>query len=216
MKTEERVYEKIWADQKKIQTPKVEKDSRIYIIVNLLDGGNRLLDVGCGDGRLGYLTKNKYRKIYGVDISKTALKIAKKRGMITKKVNLNQEKLPYPDRYFDAVTCSDVIEHVLYPINLIKEISRVLRDSGILVISTPNIRYYGHVFDLVVKGKFPKTTNDKETYSGGHLNHFTFADMRNLLTSNNFKILCESGVFRRNFLKSILSPGIVIKSIKLV
>jgi len=158
MKSEERLYERIWKKKGIDKEPKIEKGSRADIALKLLDKGDRLLDIGCGDGTLGYFAKNKYKEVYGVDISEEALKIAKKRDIIVEKVNLNEEKLPFENDYFDAVTCLDVIEHVFEPRDLIKEINRVLKRGGILIISTPNFTYKDielllseHGFEVLVK-----------------------------------------------------------------
>jgi len=181
----------------------------------LLDKGERLLDIGCGDGTLGHFAKNKYKEVYGIDISEEALRIAEKRGIIVKKVNLNEEKLPFENEYFDAVTCLDVIEHVFEPRDLIKEINRVLKRGGILIISTPNIRYWRHIFSLTVKGRFPKTSGDTEHWDGGHLHYFTYKDIELLLSEHGFEVLVKRGVFEREFLKEFLSPGIIIKGRKI-
>lgn len=204
-------YDKIWKKKDNLDSPVIEKGSRVDVALKLLEKGDRLLDVGCGDGTLGYHAKNMYNEIYGVDISEKALKIARKRGVITFKVDLNKDKLPFQDNFFDAVTCLDVIEHVIDPRFLIKEIYRVLKTGGILIISTPNIRYWKYLFSLIFKGKFPKTSDDTELWDGGHLHYFTFKDIEELLKSNGFKIVKKCGVFGRNVFKELLSPGIVIK-----
>jgi len=213
MKPEEKLYEKIWTRQVPSR-PEVDRGSRAHVALTLLEKGDKLLDVGCGDGTVGYFSKNNYKFIYGIDVSETALKIAEQRSIITKKININDETFPFEDNYFDAVICLDVIEHVFEPVDLIKEISRVLKKEGILVISTPNIRYWHHLFDIVCKGKFPKTSNDTGYYDGGHLHYFTYKDIQNILETEGFKIVKKSGVFGRDHFKEFLSPGVVFKAKK--
>jgi len=213
MRIEERLYEKIW-EKKELEEPEIEKGSRVDVALKLIEKGDRLLDIGCGDGTLGYFAMRSYKEVWGIDISDNALKIAKKRGLKTQKVNLNDENLLFEDNYFDAVTCLDVIEHVFEPIVLINEIHRVLKMNGLLVISTPNIRYWRHLFDLVVKGKFPKTSNSTEHYDGGHLHYFTYSDIEKLLKTKGFYVVVKEGVFGRKILKEFLSTGVVIKAVK--
>ena len=208
-------YNKIWEKKTSLDSPIVEKGSRVDIALKLLESGDKLLDVGCGDGTLGYYAKAKYKEVYGVDISEKALNIARKRGVITFKVDLNKEALPFSNNFFDAVTCLDVIEHVIDPRFLVGEIHRVLKKGGILIISTPNIRYWRYLFSLIFKGRFPKTSNDTELWDGGHLHYFTFKDVEDLLTKYGFKIITKRGVFGRDFLKEFRSPGIIIKAIKI-
>jgi len=208
-------YNKIWEKKTSLDSPIVEKGSRVDIALKLLESGDKLLDVGCGDGTLGYYAKAKYKEVYGVDISEKALNIARKRGVITFKVDLNKEALPFSNNFFDAVTCLDVIEHVIDPRFLVGEIHRVLKKGGILIISTPNIRYWRYLFSLIFKGRFPKTSNDTELWDGGHLHYFTFKDVEDLLTKYGFKIITKRGVFGRDFLKEFRSPGILIKGAKI-
>lgn len=214
MNLEEELYEKIWRRKEPDAVPEVEKGSRTDVALKLLEKGEKLLDIGCGDGIVGCFAGNGYRQIYGVDVSDIALKIAEKRGVITRKMNVNNDALPYEDNFFDAITCLDVIEHVFEPVNLIKEILRVMKNRGVLIISTPNIRYWHHLFDLAVKGRFPKTSGDAEHYDGGHLHYFTYKDIEMILEKTGFKIVKKSGVFGREILKEFLSPGIVIKAKK--
>ncbi len=211
---EKELYEKIWQRKAQDSGLEIERGSRADIALKLLEKGDKLLDIGCGDGTLGYFAKNNYNEVYGVDVSDIALKIAKGRGIITRKVNINEESLPFEADYFDAVTCLDVLEHVFEPEDLIKESSRVLKEGGIVVISTPNIRYWHHLYDLAFRGIFPKTSGDKEHYDGGHLHYFTFGDIEILLEKRGFKVLQMSGVFGKDFMKEFLSPGIVIKAKK--
>lgn len=213
MKPEEKLYEKIW-NRQVTAGPIVDRGSRADVALKLLEKGDKLLDVGCGDGTVGYFSKNNYRYVYGIDVSETALKIAKERSIITKTININDETLPFEDNYFDAVTCLDVIEHVFEPVDLIKEIFRVLKKGGFLIISTPNIRYWHHLFDIVIKGKFPKTSTDTDHYDGGHLHYFTYKDIENILENEGFKIVKKSGVFGRDIIKEFLSPGVVFKAKK--
>jgi len=92
-----------------------------------------LLDIGCGapsdcmeDGAflsfIGYGT--------GIDIICREIDFPFKIG--------SAEKIPFPDKSFDIITLLEVIEHVKEPNIVFKEIYRVLKDGGILIMSTPN------------------------------------------------------------------------------
>jgi 2-polyprenyl-6-hydroxyphenyl methylase/3-demethylubiquinone-9 3-methyltransferase len=105
-------YDKFW----KKMTAQSQKDKisiPTRILLDWLPVGNRFLDVGCGDGLFASLAKDKFKESHGIDISEIALEKAKARGIEVKKVDLNVEQFPYPDGYFDAVACLEVIEHIL-------------------------------------------------------------------------------------------------------
>ena len=105
-----------------------------------------LLDVGCGDGALsGLLARQGYR-MYGVDPSIDGIRCANKKfrqnGLQGVFQNIAGYVYPFPEGTFDAVVCSDVIEHVNEPLALLRESRRVLKPGGIMIVSTP-IRIQG-------------------------------------------------------------------------
>lgn len=148
---------------------------------------DKLLDVGCGEGILAKFTKGKVKRLYGIDNDLDELKAAKKKGFITKAVDLDCEAFPFKTGSFNIVTCLDVIEHVRNPHLLLAQCYRVLANDGLLIISTPNIRFSDHIISLVIKGEFPKTSTDKSLYDGGHLHFFTYKDMNMLLKKAGFR-----------------------------
>lgn len=214
MKPEDDLYQRIWSKKSSGGSESVDPGSRVDIALKLLERGDRFLDIGCGKGTLCRLVKGSYTDIYGVDISQNALNIAKTYNIKTKKINLNEEKLPFEDGYFDSIACLDIIEHIFDPIGLVNEIERVLRSGGTLVISAPNIRYWRHLFILIIKGRFPSTSDETEHYDGGHLHYFTYKDLEQILINCRFDVVQRMGVFGSDIFKEILSPGIVIKAIR--
>ena len=97
----------------------------------------RFLDVGCGDGTRTVLFARFGREIFGVDRQdwrkKTFINKIK-----FKKADFLKKTLPCADKYFDIVFSFDVIEHLREPRIILREIHRLLKDDGILIISTPN------------------------------------------------------------------------------
>jgi ubiquinone/menaquinone biosynthesis C-methylase UbiE len=115
------------------------ENKRIRKLLSLADikGGDKILEVGCGAGHI--LEKINQGNLYGIDISDIQIRRAKER--LGEKVVLLKspgETTPFEDKYFDRVLCSEVIEHVLDPSPLLKEIRRILKDDGILSLSIPN------------------------------------------------------------------------------
>lgn len=157
----------------------------------------KLLDVGCGDGVIEYYIKTKVKKIYGIDNNPKELETSRQRGIITKLVNLDSELFPFKNDYFDVITCLDVIEHVLDPRVLLKEIYRVLRKEGLLILSTPNIRFSDHIYELLVKGTFPKTSLDPLLYDGGHIHFFTYSDIHLLLEQTGFASIQDEEIINK-------------------
>ena len=99
--------------------------------------GKKILDVGCGPGGQSYQL-TAHNEVFGVDISTSALEIAKSRGINTYCVNLETEDLSFPDAFFDIVLATDVLEHVFDPKSLMVKIRRVLSPKGIVIVIVPN------------------------------------------------------------------------------
>lgn len=94
-----------------------------------LKPGETLLDIGCGTGRL--LQEVKNHKAMGIDQSLEMLSYAQKKE-IKYLVHGIAEALPFPDRYFDAVTLITVLEFVSDPDKVLREALRVCRDRLVL------------------------------------------------------------------------------------
>ncbi len=97
---------------------------------------NRLLEVGCGQGLFLEHARGAGWQVQGVDILTPVAELARSRGLAVFAGELAQAR--FPDGSFDAVTMSEVIEHVVDPVSLMKEVARVLRPGGVAVLGTGN------------------------------------------------------------------------------
>jgi 2-polyprenyl-3-methyl-5-hydroxy-6-metoxy-1,4-benzoquinol methylase len=100
-----------------------------------------LLDAGCGDGRYFHViaTAPPTERLVGSDISErilaTARETAAQVGLSPELVRANVESLPFEDESFDLVLCTQVLEHLLSPAEGVRELARVLRPGGKLILS---------------------------------------------------------------------------------
>jgi len=99
---------------------------------------NSILDAGCGFGELCQLNP---KKIIGIDNDKNNIKICRKKGLNVRFASL-EKRLPFDDNTFSGINCSEVLEHLFYPLNTMKEFYRILKHKGRLVISVPCYKYY--------------------------------------------------------------------------
>lgn len=108
--------------------------------------GARVLDVGCNSGEFMKLLRDgKGCDVVGVDISTSALKLARKKKLQV--YNATAEKLPFPDASFDVVLLREVLVHIHEPVKALKEIRRVLRPKGYLLGSAPHANLEKMVWD---------------------------------------------------------------------
>jgi SAM-dependent methyltransferase len=109
------------------------EDSTRALVTRHVAAGGRILDVGVGLGRLlGPLPQ--YRR-FGIDISFDYLKQA--RAADIEVAFARVEDMPFHDGYFDAVTVCDVLEHVLDLDGSVRQLLRVLKPGGVLIVRVP-------------------------------------------------------------------------------
>lgn len=200
--------------------------TRIEKVYSLLDSGNRILDLGVGGGQLLAKCKinKKFNKLYGIDISSKVIDEAKNN---IKKESRNLENveikysdvnngIPYPNKYFDSVTCIAVLEHLFDPIFFVKEVKRVLVNKGKIIVEVPNLVWLPRRLSIIF-GKLPITGNEVG-WDAGHLHYFTFGSLAKLLNDNSFEVerVTTSGIFSfvRQIMPSLLGGDIIIKAIK--
>lgn len=108
------------------------------MLKKLAKNSKNILDLGCGEGtRLNYLTAGKTRGV-GVDISETAIRLAKEKYPKLKFIKADLEKLPLKDEIFDLTYFAFVLEHLISPEKAIIEAIRVTKKGGYLVLIAPN------------------------------------------------------------------------------
>lgn len=111
--------------------------SQLQLVKKYREGG-KLLDIGCAEGfflfnaaRAGFITK-------GIELSEDAATYAREEFSIDVETK-SLEKLQFPQDYFDVVTLWQVLEHLPYPLRTLKEVYRILKPGGVVVVLTPNI-----------------------------------------------------------------------------
>lgn len=129
---------------------------------------NRILDIGCGSGYLGFLLKKDFPEIsiIGFDISETAIaQINSYEKAYT--LSLDNSDIPEADNSFDVVVCAEVIEHIYDIDHCLTEIKRVLKPGGKAIITTPNFSFWRYRIKCLL-GRMPQILKDPR-----HVHAFT-------------------------------------------
>jgi len=100
-----------------------------------------LLDVSCGDTRNLHYYKWKGLETIATELTDDLVENARRKGFLCHKINLNTDNLPFPDNSFDIVTCTSVLEHLLYPDYAMREIVRVTKRIALILVPV------GHSYD---------------------------------------------------------------------
>ena len=99
--------------------------------------GSRLLDAGCGTGFFSAQAARLGANVVSLDVGRNLLKETRRKG-IAAVVAADAARMPIRDRSFDVVVSSECIEHTLSPPDTMRELIRVLRPGGWLVVTCPN------------------------------------------------------------------------------
>jgi 2-polyprenyl-3-methyl-5-hydroxy-6-metoxy-1,4-benzoquinol methylase len=118
------------------------EDQQRHMFLNGHPAG-RLLDVGCGAGAFLNRMRNRGWSVEGLDTDPLAARRAREDHGLSVTTD-SIEKADYAPESFDAVTLSHVIEHVRDPVELLSECWRVLRPSGQISVTTPNVCSLAH------------------------------------------------------------------------
>jgi len=113
---------------------------KVYRFAAQFGSDKNVLDVGCGTGYGTSFLASSARSVVGIDVSRQALRYAMShyRGPNIRFVRMDAEHLEFADRSFDFVISTENFEHLRDQRANLREMSRVLRDDGMLLLATPN------------------------------------------------------------------------------
>lgn len=153
------------------------------ILESLLDftelAGKLGLDAGCGWGWFLHYAVKKSIDMYGFEVNLKSLKKALVFGVGTDRLLVSDVQcMPFRDEMFDFVICWHVIEHVPNPKKVLKEISRILKAGGVLVLGVPNEKTVTNLLFkpfrwLSQKGMDNYYINSLAFYDPTHLREYT-------------------------------------------
>lgn len=176
----------------RIEASKAERYGQL-----LGQGERKVVDIGCGDGRLlGILRRqNSDWRISGIEINKRAVAAARSKGYQVELGDFESDEIPWAAGTIDLALLHQVLEHTRDPRNVLKRIASILKVGGCLSIETPDIESLDfHLF--------------KKRYWGGyhiprHFYLFNKRSLANLLKEEGFELVR---------IESILSPVFWIHS----
>lgn len=166
---------------------------RVRAIRDLLQvkPGERVLEVGCGAGNV--LEQIPTGNLFGLDLS-TFLLAKSQRRLRSRQAHLiqaNAQQIPFPSGWFDKLFCTEVLEHVIEPRQVLKEMLRTAQDDAVIVISVPNEAVINRLKGGVQKAgigrlffrqeKAGKYTVPEKMTDEWHLHDFDLAYLQNLL-----------------------------------
>jgi methionine biosynthesis protein MetW len=172
--------------------------------------GGALLDCGCGDGAFTRALADRaaVAAAHGVETVEERARVAEGRGIVVARVDLN-ERLPFPDGFFDIVHANQLLEHLHGTDDFLREIRRLVKPGGYALVSTNNLASWHNVVSLVLGMQPTPMHVSSEVIVGNRLDPyrgFRFGSREDshlrIFSFQGLKELCEHHGFRVEVLKS--------------
>lgn len=218
---------------------KIVDIKRVSFIVDALKAhlpeGAEVLDVGCGNGVISRYLGSQGFVVRGVDVSRKAIERARSLNTFpnVRFEVVSAEQLVADGQRYHAVVCSEVLEHLNEPGNLLKVLHQILHDDGVLVVTVPNGK--GPRESLVTKpvqrmqkknGWLWRTVNQfKQSlgYKGTtvqsaaddltHIQFFTRPSLEKLASDNTFRIVRFG---KTNFVEDVFPFSFFTKKLRIL
>lgn len=146
------------------------------------NNSKKIVDIGCGLGEQLYFLKQLIpsASFVNCDIDPQIIELGKKKYSDIEFKLQSADSIEFDDKSVDVIICSNLIEHVNNPEKVLREIRRVLKDDGLLLIDFPN----GYCMGELIFRWGGRLYHGKSS----HLQAFTYSGAINLLRKNNLYI----------------------------
>ena len=175
------------------------------IITDMISSQDSVLDVGCGDGTLMKMLREKNVHVTGIDIDQNNIVKCLEKGLSVIQGDIDEGLQGYSDSSYDYVVLNQTLQSTEKPDYVIQEMLRVGKK---VVISFPNFAYWKVRFYLMFHGKMPKSNIlPFEWYNTPNIHLLTIKDFYDFAKRHNFRIekkLCMTkGKLSKCFIRKI-------------
>lgn len=182
------------------------RDQILQLARNIEDPVIRILDIGAGSGTdlLGLRTVFPNASLIGVESYLPNIEILKINKIEHVSMNMENDKLPFPDGSIDLVLTNQFLEHTKEIFWIMHEVSRVLKPGGHLIVGVPNLASL-HNRLLLLCGKQPTCIQN----ASAHVRGYTKSDFSKFLSKpfpGGFKLIAFKGSNFYPFPPAIAKP----------
>ena len=157
------------------------------LIESLINLNSRVLDVGCGEGKLiSQLEKNIQAKTNGIEINSALARKAISDGNNVVQGNAEKDLNQYSNQSFDYVILSQTLQAMVRPKDILLELLRI---GSKAIVSFPNFGYWKVRYQLLLTGRMPMTKGlPYAWYETPNIHFFTIKDFQELCKESNIVI----------------------------
>lgn len=165
------------------------------LIMRHIDHGTRVIDLGCGDGRLMHRLQSEMGcHVVGIDVEMANIQAVIRRGLPVVAADLNQGLADIPSNSFDFAVLSQTLQQVQHPKLLLQEMLRVAT-RGLVVV--PNFGHWRVRFEVLLRGRTPITeTLPYEWHETPNVHFMSMRDFHELMRSIGLRIVKEQPIIR--------------------
>lgn len=157
------------------------------IIFDVIDSNSKVLDVGCGDGKLLSILKQKNIDARGIELDESLVEKCVKRGLFVINDDIETGFSHYKKESFDYVILSETIQVLKNPIDVLNTALRVGKKA---IVGFPNFGHYKIRFSYFFGGRMPKSKSlPYEWYNTPNIRLLTIKDFIDICHENNIRII---------------------------
>jgi methionine biosynthesis protein MetW len=150
------------------------------LVAEMVEGGSKVLDVGCGDGDLLVLMESRGIDGRGIELSREGVNRCVAKGLAVVQGDADADLVNYPDDAFDYVILSQTLQATRQPKAVLENLLRIGRRA---IVSFPNFGFWKMRLQLLIGGHMPRTENLPATWYDTPNIHFC--------TIKDFVQLCD-------------------------
>ena len=165
------------------------------IIKDQIEKGSRVIDLGCGDGRLLKLLRDDHDcQVLGVEFNQDGILETIQHGVAVIQADLDEGLSDIPDQIFDFAVLSQTLQQVRHPKQVLEELKRISKKALVVI---PNFAHWRVRLQVVRYGRTPITESlPYHWYDTPNLHMMSMSDFRDLAESLGFKILKELPIIK--------------------
>lgn len=164
-------------------------------IAKWVKSGSSVIDLGCGDGTLLLLLKEKkdIKVADGIELVKSGVIASRNKGFNVWQGRIDTPLKKIKNKAYDYAICNVTLQMVMYPEILISEMKRI---SSKQIISFPNFAFIINRIELLLKARMPRSMiPGYEWYSTGHIHQLSILDFVDYCKRNDIEILDQDNIY---------------------